>query len=280
MAIVCKFPAGTKIVSKIQKSFVDENGFPCEGVGKYDKDGKKCEIGEYTDGKKTYKRHVTRGYVFFGPNGDLVTGSHDKCTSCYSSELMGEDGVIKYRSKYNLENLREDANGKYYSTELFIPAYISTDGTLSAYNPSWTQSYKNEDGETRMHSEVKDGYKDANGKVVFSEIYSTSYYEIPNSVVAIDEIDGQEVDLTVMVYNTEPPAVSKVVNLSGDDLLLVPKGSMDKYKKDAKWGKFKNISEFDINAADPVMAAAQSPEIVELLKKIDARLTAIEAKLK
>lgn len=142
----------------------------------------------------------------------------------------------------------------------------------------------NEDGETRMRDEViSGGYTDYDGKLKLGPAICTSTFEIPSSVCSITEINGEYTSLHVTVFNTVPPTVGKVVNLSKDDMLLVPKESLKAYKNDAKWGKFKNISGFDMDASSSqpaTSAASATSDLEERLKKIEARLAALEAKMK
>lgn len=179
-----------------------------------------------------------------------------------------------------------DAEGKPV-TEYCMNGLYDKDGKRCYKSNSSDETnivYENEVGETRMPNEVFRGYKDWDGEFKIGTPNRTSVYEIPSSVCSITEINGADdivdVRLNVTVYNTTPPAVGKIVNLGSDDVLLVPKGSLDAYKKDSKWGKFKNISEFDMGDASSQPAASATSDLEERLKKIEARLAALEAKMK
>ena len=76
------------------------------------------------------------------------------------------------------------------------------------------------------------------------------------------------------IKRATPPNLAKAVNLAKDDVLIVPEGAAEAYKKHPMWGKFKNISE------DPSLNEEASPaskgsakvgsnkEIAELKKEI------------
>lgn len=97
---------------------------------------------------------------------------------------------------------------------------------------------------------------------------------IPASVSTINEISGEYGILMLSLKRATPPVLAKATNLAKDDVLIVPEGAAEAYKKHPMWGKFKNISE------DPSLNEEASPaskgsanagsnkEIAELKKEI------------
>ena len=66
---------------------------------------------------------------------------------------------------------------------------------------------------------------------------------VPFSVVSIAEIDTKNGTVILMIKRSTPPVLGKAINLTKDDQLVVPQGSMQAYKNHPVWGKFKNITE-------------------------------------
>ena len=66
---------------------------------------------------------------------------------------------------------------------------------------------------------------------------------IPSSVTNISEVDGEGDAIILKMQSVIPPTVGKVIHMSKDDCLIVPKGTLDAYKSHPLWGKFKNITE-------------------------------------
>lgn len=91
---------------------------------------------------------------------------------------------------------------------------------------------------------------------------------IPSSVSTISRIDGESGTVILRMQNITPPVVEKVVNLSKDDHLIVPKGALNVYKNHALWGKFKNIIE-DPSLGSLVDSPSQSNNIKETNYVID-----------
>lgn len=66
---------------------------------------------------------------------------------------------------------------------------------------------------------------------------------VPFSVVSIAEIDTKNGTVVLMIKRSTPPVLGKAINLTKDDQLVVPQGSMQAYKNHPVWSKFKNITE-------------------------------------
>ena len=102
---------------------------------------------------------------------------------------------------------------------------------------------------------------------------------IPASVATITEISGENGSLMLSIKRSTPPTLAKAVNLAKDDMLIVPEGAAEAYKKHPVWGKFKNISE-DPSLNEEVAPASKgstdsnkgnagpNKEIAELKKEI------------
>ena len=91
---------------------------------------------------------------------------------------------------------------------------------------------------------------------------------IPSSVHTISEINGEKGTVILRMQNITPPIVGKVINLSKDDHLIVPKGALNVYKNHELWGKFKNISE-DPSLGGLVASPSQPINIKEIHYVID-----------
>ena len=110
-------------------------------------------------------------------------------------------------------------------------------------------------------------------------IYYRCTLTIPASVATINEIDGENGSLMLSIKRSTPPTLAKAVNLAKDDMLIVPEGAAEAYKKHPVWGKFKNISE-DPSLNEEVAPASKgstdsnkgnagpNKEIAELKKEI------------
>ena len=84
---------------------------------------------------------------------------------------------------------------------------------------------------------------------------STLIVTIPSNVLTISEIDGEKSTMVLRMESKTPPVVGKVINIVKADQLVVPQGSLDAYKNDPMWGKFKTIRE------DPTLGkGAVSPQ--------------------
>ena len=96
---------------------------------------------------------------------------------------------------------------------------------------------------------------------------------IPASVTTIKEIDGENGTLLLRMESAIPPALAKATNLAKDDMLTVPEGATEAYKKHPVWGKFKNISEDPRLNKDSAPAskgnAGSNKEISELKKELN-----------
>ncbi len=97
---------------------------------------------------------------------------------------------------------------------------------------------------------------------------------IPASVSTINEISGENGILMLSIKRATPPVLAKATNLAKDDVLIVPEGAAEAYKKHPMWGKFKNISEdpsLNEEAAPASKGSANAgsnKEIAELKKEI------------
>ena len=96
---------------------------------------------------------------------------------------------------------------------------------------------------------------------------------IPASVTTIKEISGEGGTLCLRMENATPPVLAKATNLAKDDVLIVPEGATEAYKKHPAWGKFKNISEDPRLNKDSAPAskgnAGSNKEISELKKELN-----------
>ena len=96
---------------------------------------------------------------------------------------------------------------------------------------------------------------------------------IPASVTTITEIGGEDGILCLRMENATPPVLAKATNLAKDDVLIVPEGAAEAYKKHPAWGKFKNISEDPRLNKDSAPAskgnAGSNKEISELKKELN-----------
>ena len=79
---------------------------------------------------------------------------------------------------------------------------------------------------------------------------------IPASVTTIKEICGEDGILCLRMESAIPPALAKATRLAKDDMLIVPEGAAEAYKKHPVWGKFKNISEDPRLNADSVSSSS------------------------
>ena len=97
---------------------------------------------------------------------------------------------------------------------------------------------------------------------------------IPASVTTIKEISGEDGILCLRMENATPPVLAKATNLAKDDVLIVPEGAAEAYKKHPAWGKFKNISEDPSLNKDSVPSSSNkvssnSKEMSELKKELN-----------
>ena len=97
---------------------------------------------------------------------------------------------------------------------------------------------------------------------------------IPASVTTITEISGEDGILCLRMENATPPVLAKATNLAKDDVLIVPEGAAEAYKKHPAWGKFKNISEDPSLNKDSVPSSSNkvssnSKEMSELKKELN-----------
>ena len=97
---------------------------------------------------------------------------------------------------------------------------------------------------------------------------------IPASVTTIKEISGEGGTLCLRMENATPPVLAKATNLAKDDVLIVPEGAAEAYKKHPAWGKFKNISEDPSLNKDSVPSSSNkvssnSKEMSELKKELN-----------
>lgn len=96
---------------------------------------------------------------------------------------------------------------------------------------------------------------------------------IPASVTTIKGIDGENGTLFLRMESAIPPALANATNLAKDDMLTVPEGATEAYKKHPVWGKFKNISEDPRLNKDSAPAskgnAGSNKEISELKKELN-----------
>ena len=97
---------------------------------------------------------------------------------------------------------------------------------------------------------------------------------IPASVTTITEISGEDRILCLRMESAIPPALAKATNLAKDDVLIVPEGAAEAYKKHPAWGKFKNISEDPSLNKDSVPSSSNkvssnSKEMSELKKELN-----------
>ena len=171
-------------------------------------------------------------------------------------ELLGCENIVIPSSVSSLGNLEE-------CKDIIVPSSVKSIGDLLRCENIVIPSSVTSLGHLRGCKNIT-----IPSSIKSLSILRNCQITIPSSVSTITEINGETGTVILRMQNITPPIVGKVVNLSKDDYLIVPKGALNVYKNHALWGKFKNISE-DPSLGGLVAYPIQSDNIKETNYVID-----------
>lgn len=112
-----------------------------------------------------------------------------------------------------------------------------------------------------------------NSLKTIGEISECNMLTIPNSVISIEDIDFYP--SVLKIDNSIPPILTRNSYPNGATVILVPKGSLDAYKNDPMWGKFKTIRE-DSSLGNPVASEKLSKQSHATKQPTEAEMKALD----